>query len=86
MSGGGSPHLHSKFVHGCYRCEISREEADVAIGEELDELNAKLAAIDALHQPWTGGIGGRVECVECGGTGTFDWPCETRAILDGPTP
>ena len=52
MSGGGSPHLHSQFVLGCFRCALSRDEADAAIRDELiderDEARAKLAAVREL--------------------------------------
>jgi len=41
----GSPHLHSKFVHGCFRCEISRDEAWTALLAEVEASRAKLAAI-----------------------------------------
>jgi len=75
MSGGGSPHLHSKFVHGCFRCEISRDELWRAMVEEVRGLEAKLAAVRALvvaqwvdHPPQA------------------SLPRSILAILDGPTP
>ena len=71
MSGGGSPHLHSQFVRGCFRCEISRDEGDEwETFEELNELNGKLAAIRAEVEPWADRILRDAILV----------------ILDGPTP
>jgi hypothetical protein len=37
---------------GCFRCELSRDEAFDALRDEVDELEAKLAAIRAEAEPW----------------------------------
>jgi len=68
MSGGGSPHLHSKFVRGCYRCEISRDEAWHALTAEVEESRAQLAAIEAELDRRPEAVPSEV----------------IRAILDGP--
>lgn len=32
-----TPHNHSKFVPGCYRCELSRDEATADLIEQVEE-------------------------------------------------
>ena len=82
MSTGGSPHLHSKFVHGCFRCEIDRDALWRAMVDEVRGLEAKLAALRTLVD-------------DPGGPDTWSFTFEgehgifandVRAILDGPTP
>jgi len=97
MSGSGSPHLHSKFVHGCFRCEISRDEAWAALLDEVEASRAKLAqpcgschpCTEWANQTWIN-AGERLPSVQ-------QWHdvhdelessrvklAEIRAVLDGP--
>ena len=47
---------------------------------EVQAGRKKLAAIRGLH--YAIGASQRRECATCGGTGCFEWPCETTEILD----
>lgn len=39
-------HRHSKYVEGCYRCELGRDEAHAALIEERDELLARAEQLE----------------------------------------
>jgi hypothetical protein len=52
-----SEHTHERFVSGCFRCELSREEAFDTLVEERDELESILDTLAEIVYGWVeGGI------------------------------
>ena len=75
-----------KLVRGSWWVAIDGATAHyvTALLDEAEASRKKLAAILEIHRP--SGKEGRIECGECGGTGCFEWPCDTRTILSGVWP
>lgn len=43
-----SQHLHSSYVYGCYRCELSRDEMERGLRDEVAELRAIVNSVEVL--------------------------------------
>jgi len=43
-----SEHRHSTYVPGCYRCDLSKDEARDALSDEVFDLTTALDAIRAV--------------------------------------
>jgi len=47
-----SEHRHAEYMVGCFRCELSRDEAFDALRDEVDELTATLEQVRAEVKAW----------------------------------